>query len=352
MSKAYKISTSIGLTLLAFCLACRAHTPLADFYSLKVYPVISALFSWISSITTFSLQDIAITAIVATAISVVILSVHRQWGWKRCLRYELTLLLWTYVWFYMSWCNNYSRSSIFNRTSTELAQHNDSVFKDFIYSFADNINAAWTHESTPSQQELEKEVKDFYNSIPQQYGLAKPKDWQHPKWMTVSRAYSAVGVQGFMAPLLSESFINADVLPADFPFVYAHEYSHLLGISSEAEANWWAFHACISSNNQAVQYSGYRNILPHVIINASNLLSEEDFTSWASTIRPEVLKDRETYRQHWMSLHSPLLNDIQDAIYDLFLKSNKVSSGKKNYSEVIQLLISLHSPHENSTPKE
>ena len=39
-------------------------------------------------------------------------------------------------------------------------------------------------------------------------------------------------------------------------------------------------------------------------------------------------------------MYSPLIGDIQDFIYDLYLKGNKIQSGRKNYSEVIGLLIS------------
>ena len=43
-----------------------------------------------------------------------------------------------------------------------------------------------------------------------------------------------------------------------------------------------------------------------------------------------------------MGKYSPLIGDIQDWIYDLYLKGNKIESGRKNYSEVIGLLISYN----------
>ncbi len=346
MSKAYKISTAIGILLLLFIATCRICTPLADAYSLYLYPAISGSLSLISSVAPISFQDLAITAIIASAIIAMALCLRKRYNWKRCVRYELTILLWTYVWFYISWCNNYSRSSIFARTSTQMTEYNDSAFRSFIHTFAEEINDAWTADILADRQRLEAEVKAFYSAIPSTYGLSSPQSYQHPKVMTFSRFYSAVGVQGFMAPLFSESFINADVLPFDYPFVYAHEYSHLLGISSEAEANWWAYHACVSSQDAAIRYSGYKGIVSHVIRNARNFLPESDYNDWMSTLRPEVMSDLMHTQEHWAALHSPILNDLQDTIYDLFLKSNKVSSGKKNYSEVIQILISLPPPSE------
>lgn len=41
-----------------------------------------------------------------------------------------------------------------------------------------------------------------------------------------------------------------------------------------------------------------------------------------------------------MAKYSPLIGNVQNWIYDLYLKGNKIESGRKNYSEVIGLLIS------------
>ena len=36
-----------------------------------------------------------------------------------------------------------------------------------------------------------------------------------------------------------------------------------------------------------------------------------------------------------------MLGEIQSAMYELYLKGNRISSGQKNYAEVIGLLLSL-----------
>jgi hypothetical protein len=43
-----------------------------------------------------------------------------------------------------------------------------------------------------------------------------------------------------------------------------------------------------------------------------------------------------------MAKYNPRIGDIQDWIYDLYLKGYKIVSGRKNYSEVIGLLISYN----------
>jgi hypothetical protein len=144
-----------------------------------------------------------------------------------------------------------------------------------------------------------------------------------------------------MGPFFSEAQLNADLPEVQYPFTYAHEFSHLLGVSNEAEANYWAYRACTESSLPALQYCGYFGLLPYVISNASYLLPKEDFQAWTKTIRPEVRTQYNEKNAYWQERYSPWIGKIQDFTYNLFLKGNKIPSGKKNYAEVISLLLSL-----------
>ena len=159
MSKAYKISTSIGIMLAAFCVACRCSVPIADWYAHSVYPVISDILSWLSSPLPFNIEELTIIAIVLLAVAVIVASVKKRLGWTLCLRYELTILLWTYVWFYMAWCNNYSRSNILDRTSTAPAKYDKAEFIDFCNTFVQEINNSWTDKTLSDKEELETGTK-------------------------------------------------------------------------------------------------------------------------------------------------------------------------------------------------
>lgn len=144
-----------------------------------------------------------------------------------------------------------------------------------------------------------------------------------------------------MGPFFAEAQVNANLLNVQYPFTYAHEFSHLLGVSNEAEANYWAYRACTESSSPDLQYCGYFGLLPYVIFNAKLLLSEEDFQAWAQAIRPEVQEQYNQKNIYWRNHYSPLIGSIQNYVYNLFLKGNKIPSGKKNYAEVIGLLLSL-----------
>lgn len=341
LSRTYKISTAIGLCLLSYIIACRCSVAVADAYALYVYPVISAMLSAISSLIPWSMQESVVVLLIVLAVLIVVRGCRKKQGIWRILLHELTLVLWIFVWFYMSWCNNYSRSSILARTETPYSQYDEAQFKDFIAEFVDAVNASYTTETMTDKPLLEAETKQFFAHVPERYGLSRPQSWHHPKLMLFNRFYSAVGVQGFMAPLFAESCVNEDLLPDEYPFVYAHEYSHLLGVSNEAEAHWWAYHVGMASKHKSVRYSSYKSILPHVMVNAHRLLTDEEYRIWYEKIRPEVIEDLRRSSQHWQALRSVWLDDMQTSIYDLFLKSNRIESGRKNYSEVVQLIISV-----------
>ena len=335
----------LGVILACYTIACRYSIRLADFYTLHIYPYISDALSRLSSVTAWPLQGIAIALLVGFLVLILYMGFSRRWKTGRCLKYVFVTLLWTYVWFYMGWCTNYYRSPLSIRTGTPPTQYDETDFRHFLEDFSEQANAAWTADTLQDKALLEKEIKAFYAQVPRSYGLTAPRAWHHPKTMAISALYSSTGVQGFMAPLFAESFVNADLLSKEYPFVYAHEYAHILSVSNEAEANWWAFHACCASQIPAVRYSGYKSILPHVIVNAIQFLPKKEYRNWLSHIRHEVLNDLKASHDHWDAMRSPTLDKVQGHIYDLFLNSNHIPSGQKNYSEVVQLLISQPAPH-------
>ena len=70
--------------------------------------------------------------------------------------------------------------------------------------------------------------------------------WRYIALPTPLRAcrpcFSMVGVTGSMGPFFCEFTLNGDLLPPQYPATYAHELAHFLGITSEAEANFYAYH--------------------------------------------------------------------------------------------------------------
>ena len=59
------------------------------------------------------------------------------------------------------------------------------------------------------------------------------------------------------------------------------------------------------------------------------------------TVYPEVKDLYNRKVAYWENLYSPFIGEIQSTVYNWFLKGNNIPSGRKNYSEVVALLMAL-----------
>ena len=335
----------VRLTLLllgiVFVILCRYMPSLAEGYAQIVYPPLSAALSAFSSLFPFPLMEVFVVGLIFALIIYPIRLRKKGIRLRQILFREGEILAWVYVWFYLGWGLNYYRYNIYTRLQTPPVAYEEQHFKDFLKDYTERLNATYQSSTNMDEEELKQHVHAFYTQLPSTYGLAKPHAWQEPKNFIFTPLYSKVGVLGSMGPFFAEAQLNADLPEVQYPFTYAHEFSHLLGVSNEAEANYWAYRACTESSLPILQYCGYFGLFPYVIANASYLLPKEEFQAWIRTIKPEIIEQYNEKNTYWRELYSPWIGEIQDFTYNLFLKGNKIASGKKNYAEVIGLLLSL-----------
>lgn len=335
------IRWTIEGVLVAFILVCRFFPACGEWYARKVYPLVSSVLSACVSWIPFSLEEWVVVGGVVLLVLIPWLGRRKGTAWRTLVRREIELLVVVWCWFYVGWGINYFRHDFFVRSGTERAGYRAEVFGRFLHAYTDSLNNAYTNRPLPSQDEIETELKAVFASVNPRFGLARPRPYQHPKRVMFGRLYSGVGVLGYMGPFFSESQLNEDLLPVEYPFTYAHEYSHLLGVSNEAEANFWAYQVCIRSRYPSVRYAGYFGLLPYVLSNAYALLGEAEYGVLVSSFRPEVLDDLRKKQVHWDSLYSPFIGRIQETVYSWYLQGNKIPSGQKNYAEVIGMILSL-----------
>ena len=332
-----------GLPVLAilFVILCRYQPAWAEGYARMVYPFLSVALSAFSSLFPFSLEEVLVVVCILWILLFPFIQRRRGKSWKYIGGRELEMLAWIYVWFYFGWGLNYFRYNIYTRLQIPPVKYEEQKFLDFLHTYTDSLNTTYVSQVELPEETIESEVKGFYQSVPEEAGLVFPKSYQRPKFFTFTPLYSSVGVLGSMGPFFAEAQLNRDLLPVQLPFTYAHELSHLLGVSNEAEANYWVYRACTESEMQAMRYSGYMGLLPYVLSNASSLLTKEQFQEWVKTIRPEIIATYNEKQEYWRERYSPIIGKVQEITYNLFLKGNQIPSGRKNYAEVISLLLSL-----------
>lgn len=334
--------------LLILILWCRFSVTAADWYATHLYPGISRVLTWFASPFGISLTEIVVVLLVIVFIWRVVWIFRDPVRWKRRLWRAVRVLLWAYVWFYAAWGINYYRSDIYARTGTTPMPYEEEQFREFLNILTEELNENWCPEGvleTVDETDYEKYVKDWYAALPPEDGLCTPRRWQHPKQPIFNRLYTAVGVLGFLGPAFDEMHVNRDITPLEYPFVHAHEYAHVLGVSGEAEANFWAFEATRASDVQAIRYSGWFMLLHYSWNNIHSLLDEQSFEEWTATLRPEIIQDMKDIQEYWISRQSKGLYKMQKRFYDFFLRSNRVVGGTKNYTQVMRMVFTLSDLH-------
>ena len=332
----------LGLLLLFVWLA-QTVPGWGEFYARQLYPGIALCLSSFSNLFPFAVGDLFIALSLAGL--VVYPFIVRRAGhktWRSIALREAEYLAWLYVWFYAAWGLNYSQDGFYRRTGITPVAYTPEAFQAFTQNYVEKLNASYVAPPAEVNRPLVcREAVWGYRRISSHLEVHRPlSDHPRVKTMLFTPLISMVGVTGSMGPFFCEFTVNGDVLPADYPATYAHEMAHQLGITSEAEANFYAYQVCIRSSEKSIRFSGYYSILSHVLNNAYRLMDKEEYQALLASIRPEIIRLLQDKQAYWEAKYSPFIGRIQDWMYDLYLKGNKIPGGRKNYSEVIGLLIS------------
>ncbi len=322
-------------------------------YARYIYPPVCRFLSFFSSLLPFSVGDLFIF------LSILFLCLYpgygawKKQGWKKILRREAEFLTIIYIWFYLAWGLNYSQDSFYKRTGITYTPYSEEQFLAFCHLYIEALNSHWIVIENIDKEEVRREIKKQYDLHGKELGIrvsvpSLPSD----KEMLFSSLISKVGVLGYMGPFFCEYNLNKELLPVQFPATYAHELAHFLGISGEAEANFYAYQVCTRSQDPDIRFCGYFSILNYVLGNAYRLLEEESYKELFDTIRPEIIELVRYKQAYWEQRYSPAIGNIQKWIYDLYLRGNKIESGRKNYSEVIGLLLSYEVWQQTQTATE
>ncbi len=312
-----------------------------EVYARYIYPPVCRFLSFLSSLLPFSAGDLFIFLSVLFVCIYPFYGIWKKHGWKKVLRREGEYLLVVYIWFYLAWGLNYSQHSFYKRTGIAYTPFSEEQFLTFARNYIEDLNANWSEFEIPDKEEIRKEIKKQYHLRGKELGIRVPTtSIPSNKEMLFSSFISKVGVLGYMGPFFCEYNLNKELLPVQYPSTFAHELAHFLGISGEAEANFYAYQMCTASEDQTIRFCGYFSVLNYLLGNAYRLLPEEPYRELFDSIRPEIIELARYKQAYWEERYSPLIGNIQKWMYDLYLRGNKIESGRKNYSEVIGLLIS------------
>ena len=324
--------------LMIFIILCSCISALAEWYILKCYPIIAAVLSFFSRLTSYSLLDFLIfLAVIALLISIVLMFTKRL-SFRRWIKKFMLSVIWIVIWFYMAWGIGYFRPDFFERFDVEPPKEDREYFEQLVVRNIKLLNSAYIENPKFDIKEINSEIERLYEKRHIQLHLPYPCGWERTKKTIFEPLMTRMGVEGYFGPFFNEVHVNNFSLPVSYPFVLAHEKAHRFGIVSEAECNLYAAVICTSSEYEPVRYSGYLQTVWYLLRNL-NKISPNNYQTIVQQIDPRILQDYQAIRSHWQKGVNPTLSAAQSKVYDAYLKANKQSSGILSYSEMTNLLV-------------
>ncbi len=142
----------------------------------------------------------------------------------------------------------------------------------------------------------------------------------------------ATGTSGFVNPLTLNVALASDLLWFERPFDLAHEWSHDAAYAREDEANYLAIVTCLRSPDPAMRYSGWFELF--LYLPQKKRYAHREFVTL-------VWRDFAAMRRRDARHINVMLAHWSWRTYNVYLKSNKISSGIANYDEVTRLMLGV-----------
>lgn len=314
---------------------------LSEWYMRIVYPIVATILSFISALFPFSLYDLFLIVAILLFIKLILFAILRKDTISKFFFLFIRFITIIVTWFYFSWGIGYFREDFYTRNKVEEIVFDQESLRNFAVKFIDKANRCYTDCSVMDEKCIEEEIEQSYQRLYQSLNISYPNGKRKIKPMMFEKLFTKMGISGYFGPFLNEAHVNYYSLNFSLPFTIAHEMAHQFGIAVESEANLFAFIVCSKSDDKRIRYSAYISTLAYVLYDIQRFLPDE-YQSMVATIRPEIITDIQRNRAHWLAARNESLSNMQDKVYDSYLKTNKISSGQENYSEVIGLLISSY----------
>ena len=157
--------------------------------------------------------------------------------------------------------------------------------------------------------------------------------------------YTSMGITGVTMGVTGEAAVNPQIPAVSLPFTMCHEMAHRMSITTERDANFAGFLACMANEDVQYQYSGYFMAYRYCynsLLSANTFEASAAAARVASEVNAQLKHDMEAYNQLFASRRSETATKVADTANDTYLKASGDSAGVASYGEVTDLLVSWH----------
>jgi hypothetical protein len=186
---------------------------------------------------------------------------------------------------------------------------------------------------------IERAFEHVQSDLGLEESFAAPRGRAKPVAMSALMNYLHIG--GFYFPWTGEANYNRLQPPVSLPFVIAHEKAHQRCVTSEDEANFIGFAACVRADDPYARYSGYL-FAQRQLLSELAKLDLERVRELLKERLPGVQRDVDDVNAYWVRLESGAagtVGKVSTQINDAYLKANQVKGGVESYRMSSKLLI-------------
>jgi hypothetical protein len=324
---------TLGLTEL---LAAKPHIT-ETFYTNGIYPFIVKVLSFLSNLVPFSISDLFYALLILLIPVLTIFVIFRKISFLKWLMVLINIITIVYLLFYWLWGFNYFREDFNQRLNIPKSKTEPAQFLTVFASLIDETNSyANGTDYRMELHQIDSLIEKSYNKQAGFLGVDGLAGHRMPKFITLSDFFAKAGISGYYGPFFNELHINRKAHPLELPVILAHEKSHQYGITSEAEASFYAWFVCSESDSDYLKYSANLYILRYFLNYGFQL---PGFNETVAELSGQARRDLIAIRDHWLSMRNDKIDKVATKANDAYLKSNKVEAGIADYSGVVALVM-------------
>jgi hypothetical protein len=330
---------TVALALVAFLLPLPAAF-IERWYSAGIYRALQATVTPLSSRLPIAVLDVLIIG-AAVALVVVVVGAAREAGrtgrvaplgraaWRLTVAGAAVYLV-----FLALWGLNYQRVPLAARLEMRVGAPSAADVVALGRTAAGELNSrhAPAHASGWESPSRAAALRDAFAAIDRQLGARRAMAPSPLKPTLLGAYFRWTGVDGMVNPFGLEALGNPDLLPFERPFVAAHEWAHLAGYADEAEASFVGWLACVGGDD-ASAYSGWLAMLVAI----ANEVAPGDREALLASLDAGPREDLAAMAARQRQGQVPALRRAGRAVYDQYLRANRVDDGIRRYGAVVTL---------------
>lgn len=311
-------------------------------FSRGIYPIIQPRLTALSNSTSFAWFDAAVLVSAGAVLLMwgVRLRRNRSRGRGKLAALVLdtaAIAAFLYLWFLAVWGLNYQREPL--RAHLDFSE--DRITREALRALAvknvELLNGLYAdaHRSQwPELADVPAALAPAFERAQRDLGMPWLATAGRPKRSVLDFYFTRVSIDGMTDPFFLEALAIQSLLPFERPFTVAHEWSHLAGYADESEANFVGWLVCMRGPAPA-QYSAWLGLFGTVM----NALPRSDRDEISRQLEPGPREDLRAVAERVRRQTVPIARRASNAMYDRFLKANRVEAGIRSYSEVLRLLL-------------